>query len=295
MNVVEDDVGGLADVMAFRQGLAELGWIEGRNIHAEFRWPGSDIERAQIFARELVRLGPDLLISRSTPTTAALKQETSTIPIIFVSVTEPVEQGFVHSLGRPGGNITGFTNFEASIGGKWLQLLKEADPRVARVAVIYNPRTAPFAGLFLRSIQSAAPTFSVEAVALPVHSDADIDARLTMFAQQPSGGLIAVPDSFTGQHRDLIITLATRHRVPAVYANLVSTPVGGLMAFSVDTHDLMQRAATYVDRILKGAHPADLPVQQPVKFQLSINVKAARAIGLELAPDLIARADEVIE
>jgi putative ABC transport system substrate-binding protein len=295
MNVVEDDVGGLADVMAFRQGLAELGWIEGRNIHAEFRWPGSDIERAQIFARELVRLGPDILISRSTPTTAALKQETSTIPIIFVSVTEPVEQGFVHSLGRPGGNITGFTNFEASIGGKWLQLLKEADPRVVRVAVIYNPRTAPFAGLFLRSIQSAAPTFSVEAVALPVHSDADIDASLTMFARQPSGGLIAVPDSFTGQHRDLIIALATRHRVPAVYANLVSTPVGGLMAFSVDTHDLMQRAATYVDRILKGAHPADLPVQQPVKFQLSINVKAARAIGLELAPTLIARADEVIE
>jgi putative ABC transport system substrate-binding protein len=295
MNVTEEDVGGLAEVMAFRQGLAELGWIEGRNIRAELRWPGSDIERAQIFARELVRLGPDLLISRSTPTTDALKQETSTIPIIFVNVTEPVEQGFVQSLGRPGGNITGFTDFEASIGGKWLQLLTEADPRVARVAVIYNPRTAPFAGLLLRSIQSAAPTFSVEVVALPVHSDADIETGLTMFAQQPSGGLIAVPDSFTRQHRDLIITLATRHRVPAVYTNLVSTPVGGLMAFSVDTHDLMQRAATYVDRILKGAHPADLPVQQPVKFQLSINVKAAKAIGLDLAPTLIARADEVIE
>jgi putative tryptophan/tyrosine transport system substrate-binding protein len=295
MNVPQDDVGGLAEVAAFRQGLAELGWVEGRNIRAEFRWPGSDIEHAQTFARELVRLRPDLLMGRSTPTTAALKQETSTIPIIFVNVTEPVEQGFVQSLVRPGGNITGFTNFEASIGGKWLQLLKEADPRVARVAVIYNPRTAPFAGLFLRSIQSAAPTFSVEAVALQVHSDTDIEAALTMFAQRPSGGLIAVPDSFTGQHRDLIITLATRHRVPAVYTNLVSTPVGGLMAFSVDTRDLMQRAATYVDRILKGANPADLPVQQPVKFQFSINVKAAKAIGLELTPTLIARADEVIE
>jgi putative ABC transport system substrate-binding protein len=295
MNVVRDDPGGLADVAAFRQGLAELGWVEGRNIDIEFRWPGGDIERAQTFAKELVGLRPDVLIGRSTPTTAALKQETGTIPIIFVNVTEPLEQGFVQSLARPGGNITGFTNFEASIGGKWLQLLKEVDPRIARVAVIYNPQTAPFAGLFLRSVQSAAPTFAVEAVAMPVQNDADIEAALTMFAQRPAGGLIAIPDSFTGEHRALIIALAARHRLPALYSTLSFTPSGGLMAYSVDTRDLMQRAATYVDRILRGASPAELPVQQPAKFQLSINLKTAKAIDLDLAPTLIARADEVIE
>jgi putative tryptophan/tyrosine transport system substrate-binding protein len=295
MNVVKDDPGGLADVAAFRQGLAELGWVEGRSIDIEFRWPGGDIQRAQTFAKELVGLRPDVLIGRSTPTTAALKQETNTIPIIFVSVTEPVEQGFVQSLPRPGGNITGFTNFEASIGGKWLQLLKEVDPRIVRVAVIYNPQTAPFAGLFLRSVQSAAPTFAVEAVAMPVQNDADIEAALTMFAGRPAGGLIGIPDSFTGEHRALIIALAARHRLPALYSTLSFTPSGGLMAYSVDTRDLMQRAATYVDRILKGANPAELPVQQPAKFQLSINLKAAKAIGLDLAPTLVARADEVIE
>jgi putative tryptophan/tyrosine transport system substrate-binding protein len=295
MNVVKDDPGGLADVAAFRQGLAELGWVEGRSIDIEFRWPGGDIQRAQTFAKELVGLRPDVLIGRSTPTTAALKQETNTIPIIFVSVTEPVEQGFVQSLPRPGGNITGFTNFEASIGGKWLQLLKEVDPRIVRVAVIYNPQTAPFAGLFLRSVQSAAPTFAVEAVAMPVQNDADIEAALTMFAGRPAGGLIGIPDSFTGEHRALIIALAARHRLPALYSTLSFTPSGGLMAYSVDTRDLMQRAAAYVDRILKGANPAELPVQQPAKFQLSINLKAAKAIGLDLAPTLVARADEVIE
>jgi putative tryptophan/tyrosine transport system substrate-binding protein len=295
MNGVPGDAIGQGDLMAFRQGLMELGWIEGRNIDIELRWPGGDVERAQTFAKELVGLRPDVLIGRSTPTTAALKQAAGTIPIIFVNVAEPVEQGFVQSLARPGGNITGFTNFEASIGGKWLQLLKEVDPRIARVAVIYNPQTAPFAGLFLSSVQTAAPTFVVETVAMPIRSEAEIEAALTMFARQPPGGLIAIPDTFTVQHRDLIIALTARHRVPALYANLISTPIGGLMAYSVDTRDLMQRAATYVDRILKGANPANLPVQQPAKFQLSINLKTAKAIGLDLAPTLMARADEVIE
>jgi putative tryptophan/tyrosine transport system substrate-binding protein len=295
MNVVQEDSSGPTEVMALRHGLTELGWIEGRNIAFDFRWPGGDIGRAQTFAKELVGLRPDVLISRSTPTTAALKQETGTIPIIFVNITEPVEQGFVQNLARPGGNITGFTNFEASIGGKWLQLLKEVDPQIARVAVIYNPHTAPFAGSFLRSVQSAAPTFAVAAVAMPIQSDSDIEAALAMFARQPQGGLIAIPDSFTVEHRDRIIALAARSRVPALYANLVSTPIGGLIAYSVDTRDLMQRAAAYVDRILKSANPADLPVQQPAKFLLSINLKTAKAIGLNLAPTLIARADEVIE
>lgn len=286
MNVVQEDTGGPAELIAFRQGLMELGWIEGRNIDIEFRWPGSDTARAQTFAKELVGLQPDVLVGRSTPTTAALQHETGTIPIIFVNVSEPVEQGFVQSLARPGGNITGFTNFEASIGGKWLQLLKEVDPRIVRVAVIYNPQTAPFAGSFLRFVQVAAPTFAVEAVAMPIQSDADIEAALTTFARQPPGGLIAIPDSFTVQHRDLIIALTARHRVPALYSNLISTPSGGLMAYAVDTRDTMQRAAVYIDRILKGASPADLPVQQPAKFQLSINLKTAKALGLDLAPIL---------
>jgi putative tryptophan/tyrosine transport system substrate-binding protein len=295
MSVIQEDPGGAADVMAFRQGLAELGWIEGRNIDVQFRWPGGDIERIQTFAKEVVGLRPDVLIGRSTPTTAALKQETATIPIIFVNVPEPAEQGFVQSLARPGGNITGFTNFEASIGGKWLQLLKEVDPRIARVAAIYNPQTAPFAGLFLRSVQSAAPTFAVEVVAMPIRSDADIDTALSMFATQPSSGLIAIPDSFTVQHRDRIIALTASYRLPTLYANHSATPSGGLMAYAVDTRDTMQRAAGYVDRILKGAKPADLPVQQPARFQLSINLKTAKAIGLDIAPNLLVRADEVIE
>ena len=295
MSVVQEDPGGPADVTAFRQGLADLGWIEGRNIDIEFRWPGGDIERVQTFAKELVGLRRDVLIGRSTPTTAALKHETVTIPIIFVNVPEPVEQGFVQSLARPGGNVTGFTNFEASIGGKWLQLLKEVDPRIARVAVIYNPQTAPFAGLYLRSVESAAPTFVVETVAMPIQGDADIEAALTMFARQPSGGLIAIPDSFTLQHRDRIIALAARYRLPALYANSSAIPSGGLMAYAVDTRDTMQRAAGYVDRILKGAKPGDLPVQQAARFQLSINLKTAKAMGLDIAPNLIARADEVIE
>jgi putative tryptophan/tyrosine transport system substrate-binding protein len=295
MNVVQDDPGGPADVTAFRRGLTELGWIEGRNIDVEFRWPGGDIERIQTFAKELVGLRPDVLVGRSTPATAALKQETSTIPIIFVNAPEPVEQGFVQSLARPGGNVTGFTNFESSIGGKWLQLLKEVDPRIARVAVIYNPETAPFAGLYLRSVQSVAPTFAVEAVAMPMQNDAEIEAALTMFARQPPGGFIAVPDSFTGQHRNLIIALAERNRVPGLYAIPSATPSGGLMAFAVDTRDTMQRAAGYVDRILKGARPADLPVQAPTKYSLSINLNTVRKLGLEIPSSLLATADEVIE
>jgi putative ABC transport system substrate-binding protein len=295
MSVVEDDPGGLAEVAALRKGLTELGWVEGRNLHIEFRWPGGDIERAQALAKELVRLKPDVLLARSTPTTAALKRESGSIPIVFVNVTEPEKQGFVQSLARPGGNITGFTNFESMIGGKWLQLLKEVEPRIARVAVIFNPQTAPFAELFLRSVQAAAPGLAVAVAAMPVQSEAEIEAAMTAFARLPAGGLVAIPDSFTGQHRDLIIALAARNRLPALYTNLVSTPSGGLIAYAVDTRDLMHRAAGYIDRILKGERPADLPVQQPGKFELSINLKTAKALGLTVPQTLLYRADEVIE
>jgi putative ABC transport system substrate-binding protein len=295
MLVQQDDPAGVADVAAFRQGLTDLGWIEGRNIRIELRWPGADVERAQVLAKELVELKPDALLARSTPTTAALKRETGTIPIVFVNVAEPVESGFVQTLARPGGHITGFTNFEASIGGKWLQLLKEVDPRIVRIAIIYNPQTAPFAALFLRSVRSAAPTFAMQIVDMPVRGDADIEAAMAMFAREPGGGLIAIPDSFTLGRRDLIIALASRHRLPALYSTRSFTPSGGLMAYAVDTRDAMQRAAGYIDRILKGAKPADLPVQAPAKFELSLNLKTAKTLGLDLAPTLLARVDEVIE
>jgi putative tryptophan/tyrosine transport system substrate-binding protein len=295
MGFLQDDPAGVADVTAFRQRLADLGWIEGHNIRIELRWSGSDMERAHVLAKELVVLKPDALLARSTPATAALKRETDAIPIVFVNIAEPIESGFVQTLARPGGNITGFTNFESSIGGKWLQLLKEADPRIVRIAVIYKPQTAPFAGLFLRSIQLAAPTLALQIVDMPVHSDGDIEVATAAFAQEPGGGLIAIPDAFTVERRDTIIALAARHRLRALYATPFFTRSGGLMAYAVDTRDTMQRAAGYIDRILRGAKPADLPVQAPAKFELSINLKTAKALGLDLSPMLIARADEVIE
>jgi putative tryptophan/tyrosine transport system substrate-binding protein len=295
MSVVPDDPSGDADVAAFRQGLDELGWTDGRNIRLHLRWPGGDIERVHALAKELVELRPDALVSRSTPTTMALRSETDVIPIVFVNVSEPVESGLARTLARPGGNITGFTNFEGSIGGKWLQLLKEVDPRISRVAMIYNPQTAPFSRLFLRSVQSAAPVLSLQAVDLPVETTSNIETALAAFAREKGGGLVAIPDSFTGEHRDLIIALAARHRLPAVYSYLSATRSGGLMAYAVDTRDTMRRAAGYIDRILKGARPAELPIQQPAQLALSVNLQTAKALGLEFPPSLVATADEVIE
>jgi len=295
MSFLQDDPAGVADVAVFRQRLTELGWIEGQNIRLEFRWAGSDVERARVLAKELVGLKPDVLLARSTPPTAALKRETDAIPIVFVNVAEPIESGFVQTLARPGGRITGLTSFEASIGGKWLQLLKEADPRITRTGVIYNPETAPFAGLFLRSVQSAAAALATQIIDMPVHSAGDIEAAIAAFARGPGGGLIAIPDTFTVERRDMLIALVARHRLPALYATPSFTPSGGLMAYAVDTRDAMQRAAGYIDRILKGAKPADLPVQTPTRFELSINLKTAKALGLDLPPTLVARADEVIE
>ena len=295
MSLPQNDPGGQAEVAAFYQGLAALGWVEGRNIRIEFRWPGGDVERARAFAKELVGLNPDVLVGRSTPTTAALKRETDSIPIVFVNVAEPVGSGFVENLVRPGGNITGFTNFDGSIGGKWLQLLKEVDPHITRVAIIYNPQTAPFAGSFLRSVESAAPLLAVETIATPVQNNADIESSLTACARTSGGGLIAIPDSFTVEHRDRIIAQAAKNRLPALYANRAFTLAGGLMSYAVDTRGLFQRSTTYVDRILNGARPSELPVQQPSKFDLVINLKTAKAVGLEVPPMLVARADEVIE
>jgi putative tryptophan/tyrosine transport system substrate-binding protein len=295
MGAPPNDPAGQAEVAAFVKALAELGWVEGRNIAFAYRWSGSDIALAEMFAKELIASNPDILVARSTPPTMALKSATSTIPIVFVNVTEPISSGIVPNLVRPRGNITGFVAFEASIGGKWMQLLKEVDPRLVHIGIIYNPQTAPYAGLFLRSVETAALTLGVETFALPVQSEADIAAALTSLARWPGSGLVQILDTYTLEHRDVLIELAARLRLPAIYSNRNATPSGGLMAYAVDVVNTFQRAATYVDRILNGAKPADLPVQQPTRFELSINLKTARALGLEIPTQLLATADEVIE
>jgi putative tryptophan/tyrosine transport system substrate-binding protein len=295
MSVTPDDPSGDSDMAAFRQGLEELGWTDGRNIQLHLRWTGADLDRARAFAKELVELKPDVLVARSTPTTLALKRETDAIPIVFVNISEPVESGLAQTLARPGGNLTDFTNFESSIGGKSLQLLKQIDARITRAGIIYNPRTAPFARLFINSVQSAAPTLSVRSVDLPIQAPSDIETVFAAFASEQGGSLVAIPDSFTIEHRSLIIPLAARYRLPAVYSFPSAARSGGLMAYAVDTRDSMRRAAGYVDRILRGAKPADLPIQQPGQFSLSVNLQTAKALGIDFPATLVATADEVIE
>jgi putative ABC transport system substrate-binding protein len=288
-----DDPEGGAEMAALRQGLAEHCWIEGRTIDIAVRWAGTNIELIESLAKELVELKPDVLLSRSTPTTAVLRRESGGIPIVFVNVAEPVEQGLVQSLARPGGNITGFANFEPSVGTKMLQVLKEIDPRIVRVVAMYNPQTAPFAGSYVQPMEAAAPSLGVEIIARPVQSDSDIEAAMTAFSRTPGSGLITIPDSFTFARRDLIIALAERLHLPAAYASTYSS--GGLVVYAVDARDLMHRAADYVDRILRGTRPAELPVEQPTKFQLILNLKTAKTLGLTVPASLLAIADEVIE
>jgi putative tryptophan/tyrosine transport system substrate-binding protein len=280
-----DDPDGQAEIVVLRRGLAEHGWIEGRTIDVAVQWAGGDGIEAS--AKGLVGAKPDVLLSRSTPMTAALDNERGLIPLVFVNVAEPVEQGLVQSLTQPGRNITGFTNLEASVSSKMLQLLKEIDPRIIRVVAIYNPQTAPFAGSYLRPMESAATSLGVETIAMPVQNDSDIEAAM-MAAVQPGGGLVAIPDTYTFERRDLVIALARRLRLPAVYGSPYFARSGGLMAYAADTRDLMRRAADYIDRILRGARPADLPVGLPTKFELVVNLKTAKALGLQVPPQLLA-------
>jgi putative tryptophan/tyrosine transport system substrate-binding protein len=295
MSLPDDDPDAQAEMAALHQGLAEYGWIEGRTIDVSVRWAGGNIDLIESSAKELVELKPDVLLSRSTPATAALKRGSAGIPIVFVNVSEPVEQGFVQSLARPSGNITGFTNFEASVGSKMLQLLKEIDPQIVRVAIIYNPQTAPFAGSYVRSMERAAASLGIETIATPLQSDSDIEAAMTASARQSGGGLVAIPDSFTIGRRDLIIALAERMNLPAIYSSPYFARSGGLLVYAVDARDLMHRAAGYVDRILRGTRPGELPVQQPIRFISVVNLKTAKALGLTVPPNLLAVADEVIE
>jgi putative tryptophan/tyrosine transport system substrate-binding protein len=282
---------------AFRKGLDESGWHHGRNVQIDYRWAAGDADRLQAFAKELVALQPDVILAVTTPAVAALLRETRTLPIVFAQVSDPVGSGFVASLARPGANVTGFTNIniESSIGGKWLQLVKEIAPAVRRVAMIYNPPTSPFAGYYLRPFEAAGPTYGVQASAVAVHGEADIEKAIDALAREPGGGFVVLPDTFTGIHRDRIVSLAARYRLPAVYPFRWFVEIGGLLSYGIDSNDMFRRAASYVDRILKGAKPADLPVQAPTKYELVINLKTAKALGLTVPDKLLAIADEVIE
>jgi putative tryptophan/tyrosine transport system substrate-binding protein len=284
-----------ARLAAFHQGLKEVGWTADRTLHIDFRWSSGDTAETQTLARELVELNPELIVGMTTPAVAALVKETKTIPIVFAGIVDPVGRGFVSNMARPGGNVTGILNFEFSIGGKWLETLKQVAPAVRRVALLFNPETAPFAPSFVRVIEGSATSFAVEPTPAPVYDTAQLERAVIDLAAKPGGGLIVLPDVFTIGHRDLIIGLAARHRVPAVYPLRAFVMSGGLISDSGDTSDILRRTASYVDRILKGAKPGDLPVQSPTKFELVINLKTAKTLGLTVPDTLLARADEIIE
>ena len=294
MTFAQSDPLAQASVTAFAQTLARLGWVEEKNIRIDYRFAARDPALFKTYAAELVGLSPDVLLAGTTLAVVQLRQQAGTIPIVFVNVSAPVEQGFADSLARPGGNITGFTAFDGPLLGKWMQLLKQIAPSVTRAAVIFNPNTAPFATLFNPEIEAAAPSLGITVTLAPVHDDAGIEAAIAAQAREPGGGLIAFPDIFNVAHRDVIIAATARHRLPAI-----GTPdfprAGGLMSYSFDTVEVYAQGAFYIDRILKGANPADLPVQQPIKYSLVINLQTAKALGLTVPPDLLAIADEVID
>jgi ABC-type uncharacterized transport system substrate-binding protein len=293
----ENDPEGKAYLAGFTRELAELVWTDGRNLRMEVRWAGADVDLMRMFAKELVGLRPDVILANTTPVTAALQRETRTIPIVFVTVADPVGDGFVASLPRPGGNLTGFIHLEASMAGKWLELLTEIAPGVKRAAIMFNPDTAPSGGSYFRpSFEAAGRSLKVAPIAAPVHSDAEIETVITSLGREPGGGLVIVPDGgFMLVHRAPTILLAARNNVPAVYYASVFARDGGLLSYGADIGDIFHRAALYVDRILRGAKPADLPVQLPVKFEMVLNAKTAKALGLAVPPSILVRADDVIE
>jgi putative tryptophan/tyrosine transport system substrate-binding protein len=280
---------------AFTQALAGLGWTDGRNMRMDVRWGGTDINRMGALAQELVGLQPDIiLVTGGLPATIAVQRETRTIPIVFASAGDPVASGLVERLNQPGGNVTGFGNFEATFGGKLLELLSEIAPGLKRAAVMFNPDTA-LASTYVPSLETAARSLKVVPTIAPVHNDAEIEAAIIALGREPGGGLIVMPDIFTQAHRALIISAAARNNVPAVYTLSDFVKDGGLLSYGVDRVDLVRRAATYVDRILRGAKPGDLPVQFPTKFEMTVNLKTAKALGLTVPQSILLRADEVIE
>jgi putative tryptophan/tyrosine transport system substrate-binding protein len=294
MGLAEDDPEIRARFAAFRQGLEKRGWSEGRNVRIDTRFAPASAQM-QVLAKELVALQPDVILAHSTPVTAALQRESRTIPIVFAAVSDPIGSGFVTSLPRPGGNITGVMNYEYSVTGKWLAMLKEIAPSLVRAAFVANPKTATYYDYYLQAAKTAALSVGVEPVPTLVENVTDIERAIGSFASAPNGGLVVIPDVTTTVHRDLIIALAARHRVPAVYFARYWVAAGGLMSYGNDFIDVFRQAASYVDRVLRGDKPADLPVQAATKFETIINLKTAKALGLIVPPGLLVAADEVIE
>jgi putative tryptophan/tyrosine transport system substrate-binding protein len=294
MGVAKNDPEGQARVAAFQQGLADLNWADGRNVHIEYRWAAGDVDRIRAYTTELVALAPDVLVGNGAPVLTALRDATRSIPIVFVLVNDPVGQGFIANLARPGGNITGFSFLEYSMVGKSLELLKQLAPSTHRFAVMFNPETTPHYTVFLRSFETVPPPRPLEIKAAPIGTQADIERAVAQLAGEAGGGLIVPPDTFTVVHRRLIMRAVAQHRA-AIFTYRQFVREGALIAYGPDTTDIFQRSASYVDRILKGTNPGDLPVQAPNKFELAINVKTARRLGLDLPPTLLGLADEVIE
>ena len=294
MSIAADDPEGQARLAAFLEGLQQLGWTDGRNVRIDTRWAAGDADRIRQYAAELVALAPDVILASGGPTVGPLRQATRTVPIVFTQTPDPVGAGFVESLARPGGNATGFTVFEYGMGAKWLELLKEIAPRVTRAAVIRDPALAAGIGQF-GAIRTAAPAVGIDVRPIDVRDPAAIERGIKAFASEANAGLVVTGSAPAGAHRNLIIALAAKHRLPAVYAYSNWPKDGGLIAYGPDQIDQYRQAAGYVDRILKGEKPADLPVQAPTKYELVVNLKTARMLGLTVPPTLLARADEVIE
>jgi len=281
-------------VPAFTQALADLGWTAGRNARMDLRWGGGDINRIRALAQELVGLQPDIILTHTTPTTVAVRRETRTIPIIFTNVADPVASGIVARLDRPSGNVTGFAVYEASMGGKWLELLSEIAPGIKRAAIMFNPDINPVS-VYMPSFEKAARSLKVVSITAPVRSDAEIETAIIALGREPGGGLVVLSGGFMLAHRAPIISAAARNNVPAVYNLSVLARDGGLLSYAPDAVDIWRRAATYVDRTLRGAKAGDLPVQFPTKFEMAVNLKTATALGLTVPQSLLLRADEVIE
>jgi len=284
-----------SEVAAFRGALAKLGWTEGSNFRIELRWNAADPDRVRTLAKELVDLRPDAILSQSTPVTAALLRETQTIPIVVVTVSDPIGSGFAASLARPGGNVTGLAALEPALGGKWVELLKEIAPRTERVALLFNPATAVPIQFSMPSIRAAASSLAIQSSVAPVHAKDGIEGVIAAQSRDPGGGLIAMPDAFNAVNRELITALAARYSVPAIYYDRIFSESGGLITYGSDFAVQFRQAAGYIDRILKGAKPADLPIQTPTKFEMIINLKTAKALGLTVPPLMLGRADDVIE
>ena len=295
-SIGESDMEAQSMAAALHRGLRELGWVNGRNLQVDHRWGAGNPERIAAFAKELVALKPEVIVAHTTPSVIALRRETDTVPLVFVQVSDPIGTGFITNMAHPGGNITGFTNFESSMVGKWVELLKEMAPGISRVAFLFNPQTAPYVTRYYQGpLEASARALGIEPWAASVSSAADIESAIAKFGREPGGGFIMMPDSFNIVHRDQITGLAAQYRLPAISPYRFAVREGSLMSYGVEQVELFRLAASYVDRLLKGAKPAELPVQSPTKFELVINTKTAKALGIEVPITLLARADEVIE